>query len=317
MNLCNYGCGQEGKYQFKNGKWCCSFSLCKCPVIKENNRRSHKKISTYVETSVLCEYGCGKTAEYILPNKKYCCSVDRNKCESLKEKNRKGKVGRPIPEHQKIILKEKATGRKRSEESKKKQSEKLKELWNDVNSIYNDPIFLKKRASKSKISGVSFDIFEQQLSFCEELKRDVEDYRVLNVRCAYCGKWYRPEKLEVYNRVACLKNTDPNCGGESRFYCSEECKALCPIYKKISWPDGYSSRTEVNSQLRKIVFERDNWECQKCNSDKSLECHHIDPVSQEPFFANDPDSCITLCKECHKFVHTKIEGCKYNELRNC
>jgi len=24
MKLCDYGCGQEAKYQFKNGKWCCS-----------------------------------------------------------------------------------------------------------------------------------------------------------------------------------------------------------------------------------------------------------------------------------------------------
>ena len=45
--------------------------------------------------------------------------------------------------------------------------------------------------------------------------------------------------------------------------------------------------------------------------------HHIDPVSQEPFFANDPDSCITLCKECHKQIHMNIEGCKYHELRKC
>ena len=30
MKLCDYGCEQEAKYQFKNGKWCCSkyHSLC-------------------------------------------------------------------------------------------------------------------------------------------------------------------------------------------------------------------------------------------------------------------------------------------------
>lgn len=32
MSLCEYGCGQEAKHQFKNGRWCCSFSWRKCPA---------------------------------------------------------------------------------------------------------------------------------------------------------------------------------------------------------------------------------------------------------------------------------------------
>lgn len=47
---------------------------------------------------------------------------------------------------------------------------------------------------------------------------------------------------------------------------------------------------------------------------KNLNAIIIDPLSTEPFFANDPDSCITLCKDCHKEIHMNIEGCKYNEL---
>jgi len=35
MILCYYGCGQEAKYQFKNGKWCCSKYYVQCPVIRE------------------------------------------------------------------------------------------------------------------------------------------------------------------------------------------------------------------------------------------------------------------------------------------
>ncbi len=37
MILCGYGCGQEGKYQFKNGKWCCSKSTSICPQMKKIN----------------------------------------------------------------------------------------------------------------------------------------------------------------------------------------------------------------------------------------------------------------------------------------
>jgi 5-methylcytosine-specific restriction endonuclease McrA len=32
--LCEYGCGQEGEYQFKNGKICCSSHYLKCPSSK-------------------------------------------------------------------------------------------------------------------------------------------------------------------------------------------------------------------------------------------------------------------------------------------
>jgi len=35
IHLCDYGCGQEAKYQFKNGKWCCSKSHQSCPNIRK------------------------------------------------------------------------------------------------------------------------------------------------------------------------------------------------------------------------------------------------------------------------------------------
>ncbi len=37
MKICEYGCGQEAKYQFKNGKWCCSKSYNSCPEMKKQN----------------------------------------------------------------------------------------------------------------------------------------------------------------------------------------------------------------------------------------------------------------------------------------
>jgi len=36
MKICEYGCGQPAKYQFKNGKWCCSASYASCPARKNN-----------------------------------------------------------------------------------------------------------------------------------------------------------------------------------------------------------------------------------------------------------------------------------------
>ena len=36
MYICDYGCGQEANYKFKNSKWCCSKSYAACPFYKQN-----------------------------------------------------------------------------------------------------------------------------------------------------------------------------------------------------------------------------------------------------------------------------------------
>ena len=40
--FCEYGCGQEAKYQFKNGKWCCSKAKNSCLGVKRKNSESNK-----------------------------------------------------------------------------------------------------------------------------------------------------------------------------------------------------------------------------------------------------------------------------------
>jgi len=41
MKICDYGCGQEAKYQFKNGKWCCCKTYKSCPKVRERMSISH------------------------------------------------------------------------------------------------------------------------------------------------------------------------------------------------------------------------------------------------------------------------------------
>jgi uracil-DNA glycosylase family 4 len=93
----------------------------------------------------------------------------------------------------------------------------------------------------------------------------------------------------------------------------------CPIYGQIEHPKGfkYASSREVDPHLRQMVFERDNWTCQICGKtidEAQLHCHHMDPATQNPMFQNDMDSCITLCKDCHDWVHSQY-GCRYIDLR--
>jgi hypothetical protein len=152
-----------------------------------------------------------------------------------------------------------------------------------------------------------------QIGKAEQIRRDPEEPEVLQARCNYCGKWFKPSRRAVDIRIMALKTADAS---EGRLYCSEECKQECPIFHKRKWPEGFKKTTsrEVQPELRQMVFERDNWECQKCGKTKSLQCHHIESVKQNPIESSDADICITLCKKCHRWAHTQ-EGCRYFELR--
>lgn len=161
-----------------------------------------------------------------------------------------------------------------------------------------------------------FDTYAHQISYAEEVCRDPENYNWLQVKCAYCGRWYVPTRTIVRGRIDVLNGKR---NGETRFYCSENCKQVCPIFNQKKYPKGFKHATsrEVDSHLRQMVLERDNWTCQICGKtveEAQLHCHHMDPAAQNPMFQNDTDSCIALCKGCHGWVHTQY-GCRYVDLR--
>lgn len=43
MGECDYGCGQEAKYEFDNGKICCSEHYTSCPAVREKNSKGLKE----------------------------------------------------------------------------------------------------------------------------------------------------------------------------------------------------------------------------------------------------------------------------------
>ena len=155
-----------------------------------------------------------------------------------------------------------------------------------------------------------YNSYAKKIDWCEEVRENSDGY--LEVRCDYCGKWFIPTNMEVQNRMSATQNVN---GGEKRFYCSKECKSLCPIFNQQYYYKGKENKNvrEVQPQVRHLVLERDGYTCQKCGSIEYLHCHHIYPVATNPLESADIDNCITLCKNCHKKVHQK-DGCKYREL---
>ena len=213
-------------------------------------------------------------------------------------------TGKSRSEETKRKLRTANTGKRLSEETKKKIADAERGeknwLWKGGVSAKNIPLF---------------DTYANKISWCEEVRRDPEDNNILQAKCTYCGKWYRPTLRNIGNRIEAING---RVNSENRLYCSEECKKLCPIFKKIKYSAEETNTKqlsrEVQSQLRQMVFERDNWICVKCGSGKSLHCHHKEGIHWNPIESADIDICETLCEECHKNEHTK-EGLKYSDLR--
>ncbi|MHA1700707.1 MAG: hypothetical protein ACTSWK_00420 [Promethearchaeota archaeon] len=89
MNICDYGCGQEATYQFKNGKWCCSESVNKCPAKSKRGSIAgigkRHSFAKPIETTELCSFGCGNTAKYVYKNGSYCCHDDWHRCPEKRD----------------------------------------------------------------------------------------------------------------------------------------------------------------------------------------------------------------------------------------
>ena len=209
---------------------------------------------------------------------------------------------RPVETRKKIALSH--IGKTHSVESRQKMSRSASGIlnWNYKGGI-------------SSLGLVAYINYKDTLGLYEDLRKQ-KNTEILEVRCAYCGRWHAPSATAVSNRLIAINNLNQ---GERRLYCSENCKMACPIYNRTKYPKGFKHTTsrEVSPYLRQMVFERDSWTCQICGktiAECQLHCHHMDPVSWNPMFQNDMDSCITLCKGCHKMVHSR-KGCRYVDLQ--
>jgi len=173
-----------------------------------------------------------------------------------------------------------------------------------------------ERQAQYNNSSAVYERHFKQLEQFEKIRKCSENSKLLEVRCTYCGRWYCPTNSQVRNRIGVFNGTQP---GEQRFYCSKNCKIACPTYNQQKYPKGFKKATsrEVVPLLRQLVLKRDDYGCLKCgktSKEVQLHVHHEKSYTLNKIMANDPDNCITLCKECHKWIHSQ-KGCKYYELR--
>jgi len=280
--LCDYGCGQEATYQFKNGKWCCANNISLCPSIKNKigNKNKNRQL-TDEHKKKISESHKGKKAS----------SKTRAKMSSSKKGKRHPNFGKKFSNKHRQNISKSIIGEKNNNHWKKYYTE------NDI------PLY---------------DTYAKQLTIEEKVERYKKDKNILIVMCNKCKKRFIPDINNVRNRVRSIKGTST---GECRLYCSEECKSECSVFNRSKYPKGFkpSPSREVQPELRQMRFEIDNYTCQKCGKhqddlEEGLHCHHLEGIRWEPIESADVDKVITLCKSCHEEVHRK-EGCSYHDMK--
>lgn len=151
--------------------------------------------------------------------------------------------------------------------------------------------------------------------------------------CETCGKIFRscqPQNAnrfcsrDCYNVFHNIKNkirTCPVCNKifEARTsedkYCSQEChlKNLHSINSGVNhwnWQGGISKENDRHDsneykQWRTLIYQKDNYKCNKCGSKIKLNAHHILSWKHYPDLRYDISNGITLCESCHIKIHQK------------
>jgi len=278
LNLCDYGCGQEAKFHFKNGKWCCSASFNSCPGqrIKQSEIIQNR---TDEEKDLISKKFRGKN------NPAYGTTCYW-----------KGKIG---PNK----------GIKRSRESRNKQSKTMK-ICQQGKGNNN----WKGGYAKNNIP--TYDQYKEKLFLLSNIRRNKNDKNILEVKCTYCGKWFIPKNTEVHERIRSVEyfgDTELYCSQQCKIECptygqQKYPKGFKPSTSREVQPELRQMRFELdNYTCQKCGKHQDDL-------DVGLHCHHIEGIRWEPLESADLDKVITLCKICHIEVHKK-EGCGYHDMK--
>ncbi len=228
-------------------------------------------------------------------NKEYSKEYGKKWCESNKDKRKK--YFKEYNENNKDKRKE------YFKEYNENNKDKRKEYHKKPSKYFQSRIVALQRYQKNPITG---DL---------GTRRALDDKTLLEVKCKQCNKWFKPTNAQVESRIKAIKG-QCSVGTENHFYCSDSCKNSCSIFHQKDYTKGTrpKSAREVDPYINELCLERDDYECQRCESPFDLEVHHIKGAVREPLLANDIDNVITLCEDCHDKVHAE-EGCHYSDYK--
>jgi len=213
--LCDYGCGQEAKHQFKNGKWCCSNHYSKCPKIRDN-------ISNKMKGKNHPNYGKKRPnhSKQMMGEKNPMYGKTRNHIEKTKKKISEAIKGKNHPNY----------GKKRSEETKikigkyhkgKTLSKKHRNIISQLHKDKKKSVDHRRKISESR-KGIKFSK-ETKISMSEN-HADVSGENNPNwkggISCdSYCQVWSDKEYKESIKERDGYNCLNPLCNHISKKLC--------------------------------------------------------------------------------------------------
>ena len=135
------------------------------------------------------------------------------------------------------------------------------------------------------------------------------DGESLLVSCKLCGLHFAPSNKKVENRLAAFNGT---MKGEAHFYCSDACKAACPVYgyqpnqrdPRLPQPDIDPRSCQTDHLKRAQCDENDGQShCERCGDLVDVETHHNSPIFQYGMEAVSSANHILLCWGCHQKIN--------------
>jgi 5-methylcytosine-specific restriction endonuclease McrA len=182
----------------------------------------------------------------------------------------------------------------------------------------------QKMSKSSKLTIEKIQLKYRFFSQIEKMRYNpgTTNEKEIQVHCKYrnCinskerGGWFTPTYSQLGERIRALEKQEGF--RENNFYCSEQCKNQCPLYRsRGSLHQTKKPYTQEEYQtFRQFVLNRDDYECQFCG-EKATHVHHEKPQKLESFFALDPDYAWSCCKKCHcKYGHKTGTQCSTGNL---
>lgn len=123
------------------------------------------------------------------------------------------------------------------------------------------------------------------------------------------------QKEQIVRRVKAING---KIGGENSFYCSDECKDLCPLYGfrsdhvdqrsklAIEKSEKQKARACQTKSLKQLQCDSKGYNhCEKCGDIIDVELHHTLMISKHGKDAINSAGHILLCVGCHTELHNK------------
>lgn len=131
----------------------------------------------------------------------------------------------------------------------------------------------------------------------------------LYVVCKQCRELFPATVGQVHNRLNAVSGSSR---GESNFYCSQECKDKCDVYRvKYTRKSerGHSQTARACQQGVRVALMQNQCDtvgynyCESCGDIIDVNLHHISSIAENGIKAHEPANMIMMCHRCHTKTH--------------